>query len=99
MLYQTQATQQTPAYIIYLLDVSASMNQMMDAGGEEKIRYEVEMELFHIPEFVPFIGDKDVVVKGELGLGTLGYDFKLGKETGLYVGDGYGLGATIKFED
>lgn len=36
MLYQTQATQQTPAYIIYLLDVSASMNQMMDAGGEEK---------------------------------------------------------------
>ena len=36
MLYQTQATQQTPAYIIYLLDVSASMNQMMDAGGEKK---------------------------------------------------------------
>ena len=36
MLYQTQATQQTPAYIIYLLDVSASMNQMMDAGGEER---------------------------------------------------------------
>ena len=34
MLYQTQATQQTPAYIIYLLDVSASLNQMMDAGGE-----------------------------------------------------------------
>ncbi|MGH0942481.1 WXG100 family type VII secretion target [Bacillus mycoides] len=62
-------------------------------------KYEVEMELFHIPEFVPFIGDKDVVVKGELGLGTFGYDFKLGKETGLYVGDGYGLGGTIKFED
>ncbi|EEL18147.1 hypothetical protein bcere0016_11980 [Bacillus cereus 95/8201] len=62
-------------------------------------KYEVEMELFHIPEFVPLIGDKDVVVKGELGLGTLGYDFKLGKETGLYVGDGYGLGGTIKFED
>lgn len=62
-------------------------------------KYEVEMDLFHIPEFIPFIGDKDVVVKGELGLGTLGYDFKLGKETGLYVGDGYGLGATIKFED
>ena len=36
MLYQTQATQQTPAYIIYLLDVSASMNQMMDAGGEKR---------------------------------------------------------------
>lgn len=35
MLYQTQATQQTPAYIIYLLDVSASMNQMMDAGEKK----------------------------------------------------------------
>ncbi|MFL0401510.1 hypothetical protein ACH0BP_07145 [Bacillus nitratireducens] len=42
MLYQTQATQQTPAYIIYLLDVSASMNQMMDAGGEEKRRIDME---------------------------------------------------------
>ncbi|MGR5987889.1 vWA domain-containing protein [Bacillus sanguinis] len=41
MLYQTQATQQTPAYIIYLLDVSASMNQMMDAGGEEKRRIDI----------------------------------------------------------
>lgn len=34
-----------------------------------------------------------------MDLGTFGYDFKLGKETGLYVGDGYGLGGTIKFED
>lgn len=41
MLYQTQATQQTPAYIIYLLDVSASMNQTMDAGGEEKRRIDI----------------------------------------------------------
>ncbi|PEY37048.1 hypothetical protein CN354_12525 [Bacillus cereus] len=41
MLYQTQATQQTPAYIIYLLDVSASMNQMMDAGGNEKRRIDI----------------------------------------------------------
>ncbi|WP_242217335.1 vWA domain-containing protein [Bacillus cereus group sp. BfR-BA-01380] len=41
MLYQTQATQQTPAYIIYLLDVSASMNQMMDAGEGEKRRIDI----------------------------------------------------------
>ncbi|MDQ0243744.1 hypothetical protein J2S09_001289 [Bacillus fengqiuensis] len=33
MSYMMQATQQTPAYIIYLIDVSASMNVMM---GERK---------------------------------------------------------------
>ncbi|MFX3625540.1 MAG: VWA domain-containing protein [Ectobacillus sp.] len=41
MDYQVQATQQTPAYIIYLLDVSASMNQLMEAGGEQKRRIDV----------------------------------------------------------
>jgi hypothetical protein len=41
MSYRVQATQQTPAYIIYLLDISASMNQLMDAGGEQKRRMDV----------------------------------------------------------
>lgn len=42
MDYRIQATQQTPAYIMYLLDISASMNQMMDAGnGQEKRRIDV----------------------------------------------------------
>ncbi|WP_047153274.1 vWA domain-containing protein [Aneurinibacillus tyrosinisolvens] len=41
MEYRIQATQQTPAYIIYLLDISASMNQLMDAGGEQKRRMDV----------------------------------------------------------
>ncbi|MFC7393145.1 VWA domain-containing protein [Scopulibacillus cellulosilyticus] len=41
MDYRIQATQQTPAYIIYLLDISASMNQLMDAGGEQKRRMDV----------------------------------------------------------
>lgn len=41
MDYRIQATQQTPAYIIYLLDISASMNQFMDAGGEQKRRIDV----------------------------------------------------------
>ncbi|WP_028401641.1 vWA domain-containing protein [Ectobacillus panaciterrae] len=41
MEYRIQATQQTPAYIIYLLDVSASMNQLMEAGGEQKRRIDV----------------------------------------------------------
>ncbi|AMA71852.1 MULTISPECIES: vWA domain-containing protein [Aneurinibacillus] len=41
MSYQIQATQQTPAYIIYLLDISASMNLLMDAGGEKKRRMDV----------------------------------------------------------
>ncbi|MCK6255341.1 VWA domain-containing protein [Fictibacillus sp. KIGAM418] len=42
MDYRLQATQQTPAYIMYLLDISASMNQMMDAGnGQEKRRIDV----------------------------------------------------------
>jgi hypothetical protein len=42
--YRIQATQQTPAYIIYLLDVSASMNQLMEAGGEQKRRIDVVTE-------------------------------------------------------
>ncbi|MBM7643959.1 hypothetical protein JOD45_000150 [Scopulibacillus daqui] len=41
MDYRIQATQQTPAYIIYLLDISASMDQLMDAGGEQKRRMDV----------------------------------------------------------
>ena len=45
-------------------------------------KYEAELNLFHIPDFVPFIGDHDVIAKGELGLGTFGYKVKLGAETG-----------------
>ncbi|UOY91677.1 VWA domain-containing protein [Ectobacillus sp. JY-23] len=44
MEYRIQATQQTPAYIIYLLDVSASMNQLMEASGEQKRRIDVVTE-------------------------------------------------------
>ncbi len=44
MEYRIQTMQQTPAYIIYLLDVSASMNQLMEAGGEQKRRIDVVTE-------------------------------------------------------
>ncbi|PWA06695.1 hypothetical protein DCC39_17330 [Pueribacillus theae] len=47
MNYLTQATQQTPAYIIYLLDISASMNQNMQAGGTEKRRIDVVTTALH----------------------------------------------------
>ncbi|HDR5277908.1 TPA: hypothetical protein QCS28_005258 [Bacillus thuringiensis] len=61
-------------------------------------KYEAELNLFHIPDFVPFIGDHDVIAKGELGLGTFGYKVKLGAETGGYFGEEFGLGGFIKFE-
>ncbi len=61
-------------------------------------KYETELNLFHIPDFVPFIGDYDVIAKGELGLGTFGYKVKLGAETGGYFGEEFGLGGFIKFE-
>jgi hypothetical protein len=41
MSYEKQATQGTPAYIIYLLDISASMNGMMKSGQGEKKRIDV----------------------------------------------------------
>lgn len=41
MNYRIQATQQSPAFIIYLLDISASMNQMIESNGEKKRRIDV----------------------------------------------------------
>ncbi|OFE00267.1 T7SS effector LXG polymorphic toxin [Bacillus mycoides] len=61
-------------------------------------KYEAELNLFHIPDFVPFIGDCDVIAKGEVGLGTFGFKAKLGAETGGYFGEEFGLGGFIKFE-
>lgn len=48
-----------------------------------------------------------VIDFGGVSIGDPAYDFAgilasyglVGKEMGLYVGDGYGLGGTIKFED
>lgn len=47
MNYRLQATQQTPAYIIYLLDISASMNQLMETRGEKKRRMDVVTAALH----------------------------------------------------
>ncbi|KOO37345.1 vWA domain-containing protein [Priestia koreensis] len=47
MKYNIQATQQTPAYIIYLLDISASMNQLMESKGEHKRRMDVVTDALH----------------------------------------------------
>ncbi|AJI26712.1 hypothetical protein I6G76_14505 [Bacillus cereus] len=36
-------------------------------------KYEAEVNILHIPDFIPFIGDHDVIAKGEVGLGTAGF--------------------------
>lgn len=61
-------------------------------------KYEAELNLFHIPDSVPFIGNYYVIATGEVGLGTFGYKAKLGAETVGYFGENFGLGGFIKFE-
>ncbi|WP_256216742.1 T7SS effector LXG polymorphic toxin [Bacillus sp. 491mf] len=63
-------------------------------------KYEVELNIFHFPKFIPIIGDKDMIAKGELGIGTFGYKLSLGAQTGGYIapGEGFGLGGFLKFE-
>ena len=45
-----------------------------------------------------FIGNCDVIAKGEVGLGTFGFKAKLGAQNGGYFGEEFGLGGVIKFE-
>ncbi|MCQ6565865.1 WXG100 family type VII secretion target [Bacillus mycoides] len=61
-------------------------------------KYEAEVNILHIPDFIPFIGDHDVIAKGEVGLGTAGFKVQLGAETGVYFGEAFGLGGFIKVE-
>ena len=61
-------------------------------------KYEAEVNILHIPDFIPFIGDHDVIAKGEVGLGTAGFKVQLGAETGAYFGEAFGLGGFIKVE-
>lgn len=61
-------------------------------------KYEAELNLFHIPDFIPLVGDCDVIAKGEVGLGTFGFKAKIGSETGGYFGEEVGFGGFIKFE-
>ncbi|WP_255289870.1 MULTISPECIES: hypothetical protein [Bacillus cereus group] len=61
-------------------------------------KYEAEVNILHIPDFIPFIGDHDVIAKGEAGLGTAGFKVQLGAETGAYFGEAFGLGGFIKVE-
>ncbi|PFE03374.1 type VII secretion protein [Bacillus cereus] len=60
-------------------------------------KYELSTKI-DIPDFIPIIGEYDLEVRGELGLGTFGYRFHVGQETGGYVGGGkVGGGLFAKF--
>ncbi|MCC2324952.1 MULTISPECIES: WXG100 family type VII secretion target [Bacillus cereus group] len=61
--------------------------------------YELELSKIDIPDFIPILGGYDVTLKGEYAVGSYGYKFNIGKETGGYVTtpNGYGGGFSFKF--
>ncbi|PEZ09198.1 hypothetical protein CN326_02315 [Bacillus sp. AFS018417] len=61
-------------------------------------KYELALKKIDIPDFIPFIGEYDIEIRGEFGIGTFGYKLHAGRETGLYVGGGkVGGGIFAKF--
>ncbi|WP_243521821.1 WXG100 family type VII secretion target [Bacillus pseudomycoides] len=62
-------------------------------------KYEVVLNKIEIPDYIPFLGDYDITLKGEYGFGY-GYKFHLGKETGGYATapNGHGGGFFFKFD-
>ncbi|MFD0769804.1 WXG100 family type VII secretion target [Bacillus sp. CGMCC 1.60114] len=61
-------------------------------------KYELALKKIDIPDFIPFIGEYDIEIRGEFGIGTFGYKLRAGRETGLYVGGGkVGGGIFAKF--
>lgn len=61
-------------------------------------KYEVALKKIDIPNFIPFIGEYDIEIRGEFGLGTFGYKLQAGKSTGAYIGAGkVGGGIFAKF--
>ncbi|GLV65259.1 hypothetical protein Bmyc01_39280 [Bacillus mycoides] len=51
-------------------------------------KYEAKLDRIDIPNIIPFFKDHDLEVRAEFGLGTFGYKFHVGQETGAYVGGG-----------
>lgn len=62
-------------------------------------KYEAVLDRIDIPDSIPFLGDYDIELKGEFGLGTLGYKVHRGQETVAYVGlRGVGGGVFANFK-
>lgn len=62
-------------------------------------KYEAKLDRIDIPNIIPFFKDHDLEVRAEFGLGTFGYKFHVGQETGAYVGGGkVGGGLFAKFK-
>ena len=56
--------------------------------------------MLHFPKKFPIIGDEDLKIKGDLGLGAIGLKGSFGKETGITVPalEGFTVGSSLKFE-
>ncbi|MDZ4486924.1 hypothetical protein ORM86_27725 [Bacillus cereus] len=70
------------------------------ASEASTLKYEVEVSMLHFSEYFPIIGDKDLKIKGDLGLGAIGLKGSFGKETGITVLalEGFTVGSSLKFE-
>ena len=70
------------------------------ASEASTLKYEVEVSMLHFPDRLPIIGDTDLKIKGDLGLGAIGLKGSVGKETGITVPvlEGFTVGSSFKFE-
>lgn len=73
----------------------------LKAGAEASVlKYEVEVNMLHFPDWMPIVGGTDLKVTEELGIGALGTKGSIGKETGITVPilEGATVGGSFKFE-
>ncbi|MDZ4523133.1 T7SS effector LXG polymorphic toxin [Bacillus cereus group sp. BceL300] len=105
----------TPLGIIQLKDREVTVTQKIFSGEvvagiddyslkaaseASTLKYEVEVSMLHFPDWLPIIGDTDLKIKGDLGLGAIGLKGSVGKETGITVPvlEGFTVGSSFKFE-
>ena len=74
-------------YIFCSLEVIAGIDDysLKAASEASTLKYEVEVSMLHFPDLLPIIGDTDLKIKGDLGLGAIGLKGSVGKETGITV--------------
>ncbi|HDR3496402.1 TPA: hypothetical protein QCX42_003118 [Bacillus toyonensis] len=89
-------------YIFCSLEVIAGIDDysLKAASEASTLKYEVEVSMLHFPDWLPIIGDTDLKIKGDLGLGAIGLKGSVGKETGITVPvlEGVTVGSSFKFE-
>ena len=68
-------------YIFCSLEVIAGIDDYsLKASEASTLKYEVEVSMLHFPDLLPIIGDTDLKIKGDLGLGAIGLKGSVGKK-------------------